>query len=171
MRIKPSKLVLTASLALAMAFTISCSSDKDDGDKSSSSTDSGGSVYCEINTSSSFKYCLAMPSEECSASFAAYSGTMWQGLTYKKVNKCETEPPDIVCFKVNTCTFVETTTNMKSYCENVLDGTAFNTIKECLDYVPPAPTGPLCRLGNWCGPVASTLSCTDPGGTIVESCD
>jgi len=161
---------LAASLVLALALTLSCSSDddKDNGnDPGNNSGGSGSGSYCELTfPATGVVSCLELPSNECSADlYSDYD--YWKGFTYKKVDKCAEETPDVACFYGGStkCGIIS-----KSYCE-ILEKKPFKTIKECESYTPPAPTGILCLYNGQCGPATKAESCTQVGGVIVESCD
>jgi len=166
---------LAASFALALALTLSCSDDKDEGgsDPSNGGGGGGSASFCELKDPADTRVpsCLELPSNECSASL--YSSTSYSNFTFTKVDKCTKETPDIACYNgksddgTNSCGL-----SSKSFCETIgSKGVPFKTLKECLNYTPPAPTGPLCKYGDWCGNVKAESNCAQVGGTIVSSCD
>jgi len=179
-------ILLAASFMLALGFTVSCSDDKNDENGGSDSSPSTTKEYCEMDNISlggPFNPCLEMPKSECSGDFyknngyTYTNGYQWEKLPYKVVNECE--KITVACWIAqnypNGCGLGVD----KSYCERVVNGKGFSTIKECLDYdksyVPPTPTGPLCLYTS-----GGTRRCTrfdnEDGclisvrGQIVEVC-
>jgi hypothetical protein len=165
-------ILLAAGFALALAFTVSCSSDdKDDGNGGGGGTPAGAAKYCKVNN-----YCLEMPESECSVDL--YKGlngneAKWGGYKYEVVNECASIT--VACWRGRSQAGTDCVPgNTKSQCERLSDKyKAFNTVKECLDYVPPP--GPLCLYTSGgiqrCERSSDEDTCTiSLRGEIVEAC-